>query len=107
MTAAITRRPLRKLAAVVAVAGLVGSAILPLRAEAALLVCPGLASDAASAIHGTAVIAVPPPSPSDFFDRGRSMDTPGASESQAAWEAHFNSPVVDGPELDDNCEIDD
>jgi hypothetical protein len=43
--------------------------------------------------------AEPPPEPEDFEDRGASMDNPGGQ--LAAWEAHHNSPVVDGPE---SCE---
>ncbi len=33
--------------------------------------------------------------PGDFVDRGSSLSNPAGK--MAAWEAHFNSPVVDGP----------
>jgi hypothetical protein len=44
-------------------------------------------------------VAEPPPAPEDFMDRGSSMDNHAGK--LAAWEAHFNSPVVFGPE---SCE---
>jgi hypothetical protein len=84
-------------------AALLGAAaMLPQGSEAALLVCPGLASEAAGEVHGDAVVATPPVAPADFADRGRSMDNPAGR--LAAWEAHFHSPVVDGPVADDRCE---
>jgi hypothetical protein len=43
--------------------------------------------------------AEPPVQPEEFLDRGESMSNPAGK--QAAWEAHFNSPVVDGPQ---SCE---
>jgi hypothetical protein len=44
-------------------------------------------------------VAEAPVAPEDFMDRGASMDNEAGK--MAAWEAHFNSPAVEGPE---SCE---
>lgn len=44
-------------------------------------------------------MAEAPVAPDDFFSRGNSMDN--RAGKMAAWEAHFNSPVVQGP---DSCD---
>jgi hypothetical protein len=80
-----------------AVTGLVATVALTAgSAGASLCAVPGYASDAAYSIHGDAKLAVAPPDPEDFIERGMSMTNP--SGKLAAWEAHFASPVVDGPE---------
>lgn len=64
-------------------------------AAASLCVVPGHASDASEAIHGSTLIAEAPVGPEDFVERGSSLDNPAGK--MAAWEAHFNSPVIEGP----------
>lgn len=69
-------------------------------AAASLCVVPGNASDASNDVHGDTLIAEAPPSPTEFFERGNSMTNPAGK--LAAWEAHFNSHVVEGPECDED-----
>ena len=59
-------------------------AIMAGPAAAALCIAP----------HGETLVTAPP-DPAEFFERGESMTNP--SGKMAAWEAHFNSPVVYGP----------
>lgn len=65
-------------------------------AAASLCAAPGQASPAAEEIHGSAVVATAPVGPEDFLDRGRSLAGNPAGRT-AAWEAHVNAPVIEGP----------
>lgn len=67
-------------------------------AAASLCVVPGNASASSDAIHGGTLIAEAPVGPEDFVERGSSLANPAGK--LAAWEAHFNSPVVEGPICD-------
>lgn len=91
-----TRRSL----GILGVAGAMAMLLAPLLMPAA----PVSASLCISPVDGpgdTAVadVAEAPVAPEDFSERGNSMTNEAGK--LAAWEAHFNSPVVDGPEACD------
>lgn len=50
--------------------------------------------------HGETLVTAPL-APEDFADRGDSMSN--SAGKLAAWEAHFNSPVVYGPDEELHC----
>lgn len=81
---------MRRAVLVLALVGALVGAFAPI-GQASLCVVPGNVND----VHGDTVIAEAPVAPADFFDRGSSMDNPAGK--LAAWEAHFNSDVVEGP----------
>jgi rhodanese-related sulfurtransferase len=82
--------------ALVTAASMAALGLLPGQAEAGLFVCPGLASDAAFEQHGAGVLAVAPLDPAGF----PSIVHAG---QLGPWQAHINSPVIQGPSARGEC----